>query len=273
MTADQGSKPPVQDFFISYNRADRQWAEWLAWILDEDGYSVVIDAWDFRPGHNFVIEMDRAASAARHTAVVLSPHYLGAGYTHPEWAAAFASDPQGRDRRLIPFRVAECPTEGLLAQIVYVDLLGLDEDQAVAAVRDALKVRGKPDQRPAFPGRPGQDSGIRRRVPFPGLRVDITPDISRLPVTGEHFVGRDDHLARLDAAWDDAGVHVVSLVAWGGVGKSALVNHWLAGLAQDDYRGAARVMGWSFYSQGTDEDRVASADPFIDHALRQLGDA
>ncbi|MCP4656307.1 MAG: hypothetical protein GY856_12915, partial [bacterium] len=74
-------------------------------------------------------------------------------------------------------------------------------------------------------------------------------------------------------AWDDAGVHVLSLVAWGGVGKSALVNRWLAGLAQVDYRGAARVMGWSFYSQGTDEDRVASADPFVDHALRQLGDA
>ncbi|MCP4660534.1 MAG: toll/interleukin-1 receptor domain-containing protein, partial [bacterium] len=72
MNTDQGSEPPVKDFFISYNRADRTWAEWLAWILDEGGYSVVIQAWDFRPGGNFVLEMHRAARNTRYTAMVLS---------------------------------------------------------------------------------------------------------------------------------------------------------------------------------------------------------
>ncbi|MEY2979684.1 MAG: hypothetical protein RLZZ435_3824, partial [Cyanobacteriota bacterium] len=31
-----------RDFFISYNRFDQQWAEWVAWVLEEAGYSVVI---------------------------------------------------------------------------------------------------------------------------------------------------------------------------------------------------------------------------------------
>jgi len=49
-----------KDFFISYTQADRAWAEWIAWQLEEAGYSVTIQAWHFRPGHNFPLEMDRA---------------------------------------------------------------------------------------------------------------------------------------------------------------------------------------------------------------------
>ncbi|MCP4657808.1 MAG: toll/interleukin-1 receptor domain-containing protein, partial [bacterium] len=195
MTADQGSKPPVKDFFISYNRADRQWAEWLAWILEAGGYSVVIQAWDFRAGQNFVLEMHRAAGNTRYTAMVLSQDYLDAEYTHPEWAAAFVQDPQGRKRKLIPFRVAECEPGGLLRSIIYDDLVGMERDEAKAAVLAVLEDRLKPDQEPDFPG--SSDPG--------DAPAAVKVEISRLPVTGEQFVGRVDHLARLDAAWDDAG--------------------------------------------------------------------
>ena len=40
----------------------------------------------------------------------------------------------------------------------------------------------------------------------------------------------------------------------------------------DDYRGAARVFGHSFYSQGSREDAQASADSFLDRALQFFGD-
>jgi hypothetical protein len=55
----------MKDFFISYTKADQAWAEWIAWKLEEAGYSTVIQAWDFRPGSNFVLEMQRAASTAK----------------------------------------------------------------------------------------------------------------------------------------------------------------------------------------------------------------
>jgi hypothetical protein len=90
----------MHDFFISYNGADRGWAEWIAWQLEEAGYEVVIQAWDFRPGSNFVLEMDRAANTSRCTIAVLSQNYVDALYTHPEWAAAFAQDPVGKRRSL-----------------------------------------------------------------------------------------------------------------------------------------------------------------------------
>jgi hypothetical protein len=78
----------VKDFFISYSKADKDWAEWIAWTLEEAGYSVVIQAWDFRPGGNFVLEMHKAAAETEKTVPVLSEDYLKAEFTHPEWAAA-----------------------------------------------------------------------------------------------------------------------------------------------------------------------------------------
>jgi tetratricopeptide (TPR) repeat protein len=43
-------------------------------------------------------------------------------------------------------------------------------------------------------------------------------------------------------------------------------------LGKNAWGGAERVYGWSFYSQGTQEQTPASADVFIDRALRWLGD-
>ena len=43
-------------------------------------------------------------------------------------------------------------------------------------------------------------------------------------------------------------------------------------MARNNYRAADCVYGWSFYTQGTSE-RAASADLFIDQALRWFGDA
>ena len=139
-----------KDFFVSYNRADRRWAEWIAWQLEAAGYSVLIQAWDFRPGGNFVLDMDQASNA-RQTIAVLSPAYLSSHFTKSEWAAAFAKDPESLQRKLIPVRVQACQREGILAQIVYVDLVGLSKLEAKQKLLAALKDRDKPDECPIFP--------------------------------------------------------------------------------------------------------------------------
>ncbi len=40
---------PKTDFFISDTQPDRRWAEWIAWALNEAGYTAAIHAWHFRP--------------------------------------------------------------------------------------------------------------------------------------------------------------------------------------------------------------------------------
>jgi len=54
----------LRDFFISYNSNDRKWAEWIAWELELVGFSTVLQEWDFRPGSNFVVEMNDASTRA-----------------------------------------------------------------------------------------------------------------------------------------------------------------------------------------------------------------
>ena len=63
----------------------------------------------------------------------------------------------------------------------------------------------------------------------------------------------------------------MTIVAWAGVGKSTLVNHWLRRMAAKNYRSAELVFGWSFYRQGTTGD-TSSADEFLDAALTWFGD-
>jgi hypothetical protein len=73
-------------------------------------------------------------------------------------------------------------------------------------------------------------------------------DLSSLPTTSPDLFGRSSEIATLNRCWDSPKTSIVVLVAWGGVGKTSLVNHWLASMAQNDFRGADRVFGWSFYT-------------------------
>ena len=129
----------MTDFFISYNKADKTWAEWIAWELEEKGWTVVIQAWDFRPGSNFILEMQQAAAGAERTIAVLSPEYLASEFTQPEWAAAFAKDPTGKQRALLPVRVKKCDLAGLLGPIVYIDLVDQSEAEAQTALLSGIE--------------------------------------------------------------------------------------------------------------------------------------
>jgi tetratricopeptide (TPR) repeat protein len=95
--------------------------------------------------------------------------------------------------------------------------------------------------------------------------------VARLPVTGSDVFGREEDIAFLDGAWANEQVHVVTIVAWAGVGKSTLVNHWLGRMAAEHYRSAELVFGWSFYRQGS-SGGTSSADEFLDAALNWFGD-
>ena len=155
----------MQDFFVSYTSADKKWAEWVAYVLEEAGFEVIIQAWDFRPGENFPLKMQRAATECDRTLAILSPDYLGSRFGSAEWAAAFASDPEGIRRKLVPVLVRACEPPGLLRGIIHIDLVEVDEDEAIQRLSEGVQSnRLKPARRPPFPG----GSTGRRPAPFPG---------------------------------------------------------------------------------------------------------
>jgi hypothetical protein len=177
MISDRGRS--VKDFFISYNKADRDWATWIAWTLEEAGFSVVIQAWDFRPGGNFVLEMQRAIQGTEKTIAVLSPDYLASSFTAPEWAAVFAEDPESKQNKLLPILVRKCDPKGLLGPIVYVNLIGLTPESAKAALLGAFRERAKPSSAPDFPG-DGSPDTLTVSPTFPGRPTTMHPDSGNL---------------------------------------------------------------------------------------------
>jgi hypothetical protein len=141
--------------------------------------------------------------------------------------------------------------------------------KAIPTITGALDARHK-ITRQSLQKTPPTASRIGTRKP-PARLGPKKISVARLPVTGSHVFGREEDVAFLDRAWANPRVNIVTIVAWAGVGKSTLVNHWLQGMAAENYRSAELIFGWSFYRQGT-TGKTSSADEFIDAALSWFGD-
>jgi tetratricopeptide (TPR) repeat protein len=141
-----------RDFFISFTKADRSWAEWIAWSLELEGYQVIYQDWDFRPGMNLPLEIDRAVSTAKRILVILSTEYLADLHAQPQWASAFNLDPTGEKGLLLPVRIRHCEPTGLLSTIVSIDLVNLNEQVARDKLMEGVRnTRVKPSTSPMYP--------------------------------------------------------------------------------------------------------------------------
>lgn len=194
--------------FVSYTGADVEVATRIADALRRAEHEVTIQAVDFQPGNNFVLEMHKALSDADHVVAVLSRAYEGSGFGSAEWAAAFAQDPLGEDRRLIGVRVEDYKPSGLLKSIVYVDLVGRDDQEIDELVVGAIE-SGEPITSPTSSGiTPGHEATIRGA---PG----VVP----------WFTGRDTDM---DAVSDGLARHGrVAITGFGGIGKTSLAAAWV----------------------------------------------
>ena len=128
------------DFFVTYNAADQRWAEWIGVRLEEAGYSVELQSWDYWARSSFVLEMFAVSAIAESTIAVLSPDFLADNLDRPEWAAAYAQDPTGSEGILIPVRVQDCDVMAMLPNTPFIDLVG-PEDDAAAALLAGIKER------------------------------------------------------------------------------------------------------------------------------------
>ena len=262
-------KPTV---FISYSHMDEKWKDLLRPHLEVLEQTGRIDIWDDRkidPGGKWFNDikgiMDRAAVAV----CLISADYLASDFC---------------TKQEIPYLLERCERDGmvlipvLLRPVIWKAVPWLKETQMLPRDGKSVSNDFKDDCDTVF-------AEVAERIfdiidnpdyqppkpPPPRWSPPNKSDIHRMPMTGAELFGRQRELELLDEAWESEEIHVVSLVAWGGVGKSTLVNKWLETLDADNYRGAQRVYAWSFYSQGTGE-RVTSADFFIAEALAWFGD-
>ncbi len=209
------------DFFVSYAQSDQAWAEWVAWQLEEDGYRVLIQAWDFVPGSNWILSVHEGVQRAARTLAILSSDYLSSVYRSAEWEAAWTRDPAGEESKLLVVRVADCDWPGLLTGVVGVDLFGLSESVARSRLRSLIRAsigRSKPLAPPEFPSAPEFPPVRDLSEPaFPGS----LPKVWNVPARNPDFTGQLEVLARIRAAWTSGGTVVIqALQGMGGIGKT-----------------------------------------------------
>ena len=258
--------------FISYSHKDEVWKERLSTQLRVLQMQGELDVWDDRrieAGEDWHPEIETAMAQASVAILMVSADFLTSNFILGEEVPRLLERRHNEGLRVFPVIVRPCqwkqvkwlarmqvrPTDGIPLSGGNDYQIDTDLSAIAEEVADII--------------------GRALRATTPDGAVTLGPDkisLARLPSTSADLFGREKELARLDAAWDEPQTNVVSLVAWGGVGKTALVNVWLNRMSADSFRGAERVYGWSFYSQGAAEGRQASADLFIATALREFGD-
>jgi tetratricopeptide (TPR) repeat protein len=272
-TRHQTGEPPL--VFVSYSHKDEEWKDRLVSELTKLGGAARITVWHDRMikgGDDWNDEIHKAMGEAAFAICLISLSYLESEFCLNREIPVLLHRRERDGLRIIPVLLHSCPWTNhkwlCKLQMLPCDGKSLIEDylgqEDIILERVRLEI---------------YETVIRPDYRMPPRRVEIwaPPDkgmvaLRRLPMTGRELFGRERDLECLDAAWSSPTTNVVSLVGWGGAGKSTLVNKWLEGLRADNYRGARRLFGWSFYSQGTGE-RVTAADVFIRDALGWFGDA
>jgi tetratricopeptide (TPR) repeat protein len=242
----------MKRIFISYSHEDKEWVkDWLVPGLEKGGLQVHIDYRDFEIGVPVLENLGQAVETCDQTLLVISKNWLNSQWANLEALMQQTGDPIGIKRRTLPLMLEKCSLPPWLEIFTHADFTD-------PAHRETELTR--------------LITQLTTDTPTPTKSHPLNPKsfkitLSKMPTTAAEFLGRDAELTSLDDAWQDETTHVVCLVAFGGVGKTALVNEWLARLEKDNFRAADRVYAWSFYSQGTREDRQVSSDPFINDAL------
>ena len=212
--------------FISHAGPDRAWAEWVAWQLEDAGYTTELDYWDWAPGENFVLKMNNALKSGRMVALFSSAYFESDRFTTDEWTAVLAA----KDK-LVPVRIDATEPPPILGPILAASIHGLEEAQARAALLGAVVGPRRPDHEPAFPG-PG---GRLRRLGATSPRLPGTlPRVWNLPARNAGFTGRDEALLRLrQALTSHTTVAVQAGDGRGGIGKTQLALEYAYRFAGD----------------------------------------
>src|SRR4051794_2519862 len=214
------------DFFISHAGRDTGWAEWLAWQLQQAGYSVELDVWDWAPGQDFVVRMEAALGRADRLLAVCSEAYFASAFGAAELSAAFAGSATA-EGRIVPVLVEPVTLPPLYAPLIPLDLTGLDEAAAVARLRARL-TGGRPTSAPPFP----------RAGPAPTDKPGFAgalPAVWKVPLRNPRFTGRDGMLAELRRRLHAGEGTLVGqgLYGLGGGGKTQLALEYAHRFAAD----------------------------------------
>lgn len=129
----------MKDFFISYTSSDEKYAKWIAELLEKNGYTTIIQAWDFRPGDNFVSKINKALTSCKKMIIVLSENYMKSNWCQAEWTSKIADQIKNGTSTIIPIIIRPVRLNGsLLEPISHINIIDVPQAQAETKILNGI---------------------------------------------------------------------------------------------------------------------------------------
>lgn len=214
---DASVKPVI---FISYSHKDRRWLEFVQGHLQVAVTNDYFETWDDRRiegGADWAAEIDVALRKCTAFILLVSRHSLVSSFILKQEVKAALEAHWARGVRIYPIVVQACHIQA----VPWLTKMNIRPRDAKAL---ALYPQAKRDEVMASLAAEIRSivKGGSTNLATPAQTNQLI-NYTGLPETAyEHLVGRDAELKRLDEAWADRNTNILSLVAEGGAGKSAL---------------------------------------------------
>ena len=209
-------QPEKIDFFISRTGADKDIAIHVNKILEEAGYTTLLQDEDFGPS-DFMRKMEQGFENSSRMISILSKNYQNSEHCRSEYNHTLCHDPGNLKKRLFVFRIEDCKPVGSLQNLAYTDLVPVLHDHPKFKEVVLIAIGHKKQDIPSW-------FSALQRAP----QQIIHPDIRPTP----NFTGRKDELEQLETAlWSDD-QHIAAITqpaavhGLGGVGKSILAKEY-----------------------------------------------
>lgn len=194
--------PPTNfdyDVFVSYNKAQEEWAEQLAVELDKRGFRVWFAKWTIRGGEVSSKAMRLGVEQSRHVVAVFSDEFLKSDWTDFELSIAILLDPSNKARKILPLVHTKCEPPRELARLSWIDFSDTHGEEVRFQYRLAQLLSDlAPDrfERPKDFKRFSEGRGKAETDSLPPVRA--LPKGSRMPrAANPRFVGREKELRDL----------------------------------------------------------------------------
>jgi tetratricopeptide (TPR) repeat protein len=124
------------DFFISYDPQDLEWANWVTWQIEHQGFSVIAEAITVNTSMDYVNFVKDAQLRASHLIVLCSPFYLTPELSPEIWQTVFPDGKFGNSGIVVTIRVQDCDLTEFSP--TYFDFVSLDETQCMTILTGIL---------------------------------------------------------------------------------------------------------------------------------------
>ena len=210
------------DFFISHSHVDKQWAEWIANILEHEGYSTFFGERDLNVVDNFVSIIQEHIKKTDKFIAIFSSSYFSSTFCQAEVSAMLCKEKSN----IIPVKISEVQPIGDLSNILYVDLYNVNESEAKDRLLKAVKVEKKIlSSKLEFPETKDTERIHTIETKFPG-----TMPINNLRYNDEKIIlGGDEKVKAIRQAFDKNNTvsSTLTLSGLGGIGKTVIARKYV----------------------------------------------